>query len=326
MATENLVIAIPSKGRLQENANNFFGKAGLKVKQSGGGREYVGTLQGVPNVDIAFQSASEIAGNLDQGLIHFGITGEDLIREKIETPEASVDLLLPLGFGHADVIVAVPQSWIDVATVADLDEVAHAYRVRRATRLRVATKYFNLTRKFFADHDLADYRIVESLGATEGAPAAGSAEVIVDITSTGTTLRANNLKVLNDGVILRSQANLVASLTANWSPTAKEAARAILDKIDARQRAEASWLITARGRFDAVAQGEALVAEHNCVVEQAHEGATGSLSLQCPASAMQAVADQLRSNGAETVSVVKAEYVFSNANPLFDRLMQRLGG
>ena len=132
--------------------------------------------------------------------------------------------------------------------------------------------------------------------------------------------------VTDDVVSLRSEANLVASLTADWSPTAKEAARAILDKIDARKRAEASWLVTARGQFNAVAEGEALVEEHKCVVEHAHEGATGSLSLQYPASALQAVAGQLRSKGSATVSVVNAEYVFSNENPLFDRLMQRLGG
>ncbi len=231
-----LTIGLPSKGRLQENANAFFARAGLKVKQDGG-RGYTGRLDGVANVEIAFLSASEIAGQLEQGLIHLGVTGEDLIREKLSSPERDVELLLPLGFGHADVVVAVPQSWIDVATMADLDDVALAFHTRRGRRLRVATKYFNLTRDFFAEHGLTDYRIVESLGATEGAPAAGTAEVIVDITSTGATLTANNLKVLDDGTILKSQANLVASLGAEWSDAALNAAGEILDRVSAQARA-----------------------------------------------------------------------------------------
>ncbi len=118
-----LTIGLPSKGRLQENANAFFARAGLRVKQDGG-RGYTGRLAGIENVEIAFLSASEIAGQLEQGLIQLGVTGEDLIREKLSTPERDVELLLPLGFGHADVVVAVPQSWIDVATMADLDDVA----------------------------------------------------------------------------------------------------------------------------------------------------------------------------------------------------------
>ena len=170
-------------------------------------------------------------------MVHLGVTGEDLIRESIVDADKRVALIDGLGFGSANVVVAVPQSWIDVRTMADLDDVTTGFRAQHNRRMRVATKYINLTRTFFASHGVVDYRIVESAGATEGAPAVGTAEMIVDITTTGATLAANGLKVLDDGVILRSQANLVASRDADWSNAARETARIILDHIAARARA-----------------------------------------------------------------------------------------
>ena len=154
------------------------------------------------------------------------LPGEDLVRENIPHWEDKVELVAPLGFGHADVVVAVPEAWIDVENMADLDDVAAGFRSRHGRRLRVATKYWQLTQGFFASHGIAVYRIVESLGATEGAPAAGSADLIVDITSTGSTLRANGLKILGDPV-LKSQANLVASKVA----VSDEGAKAMIDNI-----------------------------------------------------------------------------------------------
>src|SRR6476661_5485648 len=232
-----LILAVPSKGRLQDNANAFFARAGLDVVRGRGVRDYRGTLKGLDNVEIAFLSAGEITTQLAAGSIHMGITGEDLVRETIADADERVELLAPLGFGNANVVVAVPRAWIDVRSMADLEDVASAYRVKRGQRMRVATKYVNLTRRFFAANDISDYRIVESLGATEGAPAAGQAELIVDITTTGATLAANALKVLDDGVMLRSEANLVASVTADWSPRTRDIARAILGRISAEEDA-----------------------------------------------------------------------------------------
>ncbi len=203
-----LVIAVPSKGRLQENAEAFFARAGLNLVKPRGAREYRGGIAGLDNVEVAYLSAADITSQLAQGAAHLGITGEDLVREMIPDAEQRVVLLDGVGFGYANVVVAVPQAWIDVRGMADLDDVATAFRARNDRKMRVATKYVNLTRGFFATHGIVDYRIVESLGATEGAPAAGSAELIVDITTTGATLAANGLKVIEDGIILRSQANL----------------------------------------------------------------------------------------------------------------------
>ena len=203
-----LIFAIPSKGRLMEQAAKRFEEAGLTIARNGSDRLYRGTLEGLDGVDIAFLSASEIASSLKDGKIDLGITGEDLLREAIAPNDPLTEVYARLGFGPANVVVAVPESWRDVATMADLDEVSEGFYARHGRRLRVATKYINLTRRFFAEKGVAGYRIVQSLGATEGAPAAGTAEAIVDITTTGATLKANRLKVLDDGLILKSEAVL----------------------------------------------------------------------------------------------------------------------
>ena len=210
------VVAVPAKGRLQQNAETFFARAGLELIKPRGARDYRGAIADLPGVEVAYLSAAEIVDLLAQGAVHLGLTGEDLVREKIPDADQRVVFIAGLGFGHANVAVAVPQAWIDVHNMADLDDVATAFRLKHERKMRLATKYVNLTRNFFSIHGVTDYRIVESSGATEGAPAAGTAELIVDITTTGATLAANALKVIEDGVILRSQANLVAARAAHW--------------------------------------------------------------------------------------------------------------
>ncbi len=217
---KTLTLAIPSKGRLMEQSASALEAAGLAISRSGTERGYRGQLNGIPDIDVAFISAAEIAQSLHEGKIDFGITGADLLWEKSAPGENLVSVLAPLEFGFANVVVAVPECWLDVASMADLDEVSESFYVRHGRRLRIATKYLNLTRRFFAGKGVTGYRIVESLGATEGAPAAGTAEVIVDITTTGTTLAANHLKILDDGTILRSSAVLAASQAALADPRA----------------------------------------------------------------------------------------------------------
>lgn len=208
MTTSPLTIALPSKGRLMEQAESLFDRAGYKIERTGAARGYRGKVTGIKDMEVAFLSSSEIAQALKDGTIDLGVTGEDLLRETIADVDAILDITMRLGFGPADVVVAVPESWLDVATMSDLDEVSVAYYANHGRRLRVATKYLGLTRRFFASMGVTGYRIVESLGATEGAPAAGTAEIIVDITTTGSTLKANRLKILDDGIILKSEAVL----------------------------------------------------------------------------------------------------------------------
>ncbi|CAN5209917.1 ATP phosphoribosyltransferase [soil metagenome] len=319
------VVAVPSKGRLQENAESFFARANLTLAKPRGAREYRGTISCLDNVEIAYLSASEIAAQLARGAVHLGITGEDLIRESIHDADERVLLIESLGFGSANVVVAVPQAWIDVRTMADLDDVATSFRARHNHRMRVATKYINLTRNFFAAHGVVDYRIVESAGATEGAPAAGTAELIVDITTTGATLAANGLKVLDDGVMLRSHANLVASRDADWSDEARETVRIILDHIAASARARKYKEV--RTRFAGFSDALLAEARNRFGVVSPFGGPTssGMITLHCPPPQLYALGSFLRDNGAETVSIASLDYVFDRENPLFAKLQAFLG-
>jgi ATP phosphoribosyltransferase len=208
-----IILAIPSKGRMKDDAVSSLSKAGLEIEPSKDARAYRLKVKGREDVEVALMSASEIARELVAGSIDLGVTGEDLVRESAANWESKMSIAARLGFGKADVVVAVPDHWHDVESMADLDDVAAHFRHRHGRRLRIATKYWRLTQGFFSQqHGIQVYQIVESLGATEGAPAAGLADLIVDITSTGSTLTANRLKILRDGVILTSQACLVQSL------------------------------------------------------------------------------------------------------------------
>jgi ATP phosphoribosyltransferase len=154
------VIAVPAKGRLQQNAEAFFARTGLELVKPRGVRDYRGAITDLPGVEVAYLSAAEIVDLLAQGVVHFGVTGEDLVREKIADADQHVILIDGLGFGHANVVVAVPQAWIDVHSMADLDDVATAFRLKHERKMRLATKYVNLTRNFFSTHGITDYRIV----------------------------------------------------------------------------------------------------------------------------------------------------------------------
>ncbi len=208
-----IVIGLPSKGRLREKTLERFAAAGLPLIEPADERLYRAHVENEPDIEVRFLSAGEIARELSAGVIDLGVTGEDLVRENIADWANRVKIEARLGFGHADVVVAIPDVWYDVRTMADLEDVAADFRTRHGRRLRIATKYWRLTQEFFSrTHAIQVYRIVESMGATEGAPASGQADVIVDITSTGSTLTANHLRVLSDGVILKSQACLVSAL------------------------------------------------------------------------------------------------------------------
>ncbi len=320
-----LILAVPSKGRLQENVHAFFAQAGMPLLQARGARDYRGVLGGVDDVEVAYLSASEIAAALASGTAHLGVTGEDLVRENIHDADSRVALLEPLGFGHANVVVAVPQAWIDVRTMDDLDDVAGHFHGRTGKRIRVATKYVNLTRGFFARHGIVDYRIVESAGATEGTPAAGTAELIVDITTTGATLAANGLKVVDDGVMLKSQANLVASLTAPWTDAARAAASAVFDRMAAAKRARTMREV--RTRFSSCDNSlvEEAVTTYRCVAPFGGPTSSGMLTLHCPPDTLHGLASFLRARGASMVTVAPIEYVFASDNPLFEVLQARLG-
>jgi ATP phosphoribosyltransferase len=207
-------IGVPSKGRLMEQTFAWFGARGLTMQRTGAEREYAGAAVGVDGVELVLLAASEVPRELEAGRIHLGVTGTDLVRDGLADWAEVAEEVAHLGFGQADLIVAVPSVWVDVDTLDDLDAAAAAFRAAHGFRLRIATKYHRLVREFLTENGVADYQLVDSLGATEGTVKNLTAEAIADITSSGETLRANHLKVLSDGLILRSEAVLYRSKTA----------------------------------------------------------------------------------------------------------------
>jgi ATP phosphoribosyltransferase len=312
-----LIIAVPSKGRLKEQVDGWLGDCGMPLQVSGGARGYVADLKGLPGAQVRLLSAGDIAEALDSGEVHLGVTGEDLLRERGADVDRRVMPLRPLGFGRADLVVAAPKSWLDVDTMADLEDVAHEHLARTGRRMRVATKYVVQTRTFFARHGVADYRITESSGATEGAPATGAAELVVDITTTGATLAANGLKVLDDGLILKSQAQLAASLTANWDPAQLSQAERLLRAVEARanavRSATLSWPATGDAR-------EARVVD----VLVAHGASRRPNGLLLDAQQIAGAAAALTEAGLGPVTAARPDFVYEVASPAFDALNERL--
>lgn len=228
----SLKLGVPSKGRLMEKTFEWFAARGVTLSRAGSAREYAGKVEGIEGVELVLLSAGEIPRELAAGRIHLGVTGTDLIREKLGQWEQRVEALAELGFGHADLIIAVPQAWVDVDTLDDLDAVAAAFRAEHGFRLRIATKYHRLVREYLRECGVADYQLVDSQGATEGTVKNETAEAVADITSTGDTLRANHLKILSDGLILRSSATLYRARNVEMSPQARSDMTRLLARLD----------------------------------------------------------------------------------------------
>ncbi|MEP3053112.1 ATP phosphoribosyltransferase [Ascidiaceihabitans sp.] len=226
-------LGVPSKGRLMEKTFDWFSERGIALSRSGSDREYAGRVEGIDGVALVLLSAGEVPRELASGNIHFGVTGTDLVQEKLPLWEQQVVPVEEMGFGHADLIMAVPQCWVDVDTLDDLDAAVSAFRATHGMRLRIATKYHRLVRDFLRNAGVADYALVDSQGATEGTVANETAEMIADITSSGETLRANHLKILPDGLVLASQATLWKSRVANVDLADRAVLAAFLEKVSA---------------------------------------------------------------------------------------------
>ncbi|MCB4379179.1 ATP phosphoribosyltransferase [uncultured Tateyamaria sp.] len=226
-------LGVPSKGRLMEKTFQWFEKRGITLSRTGSDREYAGAVDGIDGVSLVLLSAGETPRELAAGRIHLGVTGTDLIHEKLPLWEQQVEPMAEMGFGHADLVLAVPQGWIDVDLTDDLDAAAAAFRGTHGFRLRIATKYHRLVRDFLREAGVADYALVDSQGATEGTVANETAEAIADITSSGETLRANHLKILSDGLILASQATLWRSRVAEVTDADRAVLATLLDRLGA---------------------------------------------------------------------------------------------
>ena len=314
-----LVFAVPSKGRLQEQAEAYLADCGLKIARDA--RGYAASLPALPDVEVRLISAGDIARALRDGEAHLGVTGEDVLREADPTLARSRPLL-GLGFGYADLVLAIPQAWVDVESIEDFAAVCAEHRARTGDRLRVATKYLNLAKQFLDAAHVGDYRLVESPGATEGAPASGAAEAIIDITTSGATLRANHLARAPGGLILRSQAQLAASLAAPWSAEARAACEQLLDVIAARVRARGTRLLRlsagAGGGVELTARAAAL----GCSLAGPPEGAL--LELYCPADRVLGVCSALQALFGGAIAVSAPDLIFERPNTVWASLSGQL--
>ena len=203
-----ITIGLPSKGRLKDKAISFFNDKGFKILQNQKERNYFGTIENNPRIKIIFLHAKEIIQRLGDGTLDMGVSGLDLLKESDQNLQVRINTQKKLDFGNANLVIAVPDDWIDVHTIADLEEISFDVRSKRNARLRVATKYPNLTNDFLISKGVTQYKLILSLGATETYPFIGSSEIITDITSTGKTLADNNLRILKDGMIFSSTACL----------------------------------------------------------------------------------------------------------------------
>jgi ATP phosphoribosyltransferase len=333
-SAQKLVIALPSKGRLQEQCINFLNGCGFDVRRVGNGREYVASLVGLDDVEIVYFRAEEIPSRVEQGDAHAGITGEDLYREYAEGRPASLLLMPKLGFGGARLVVAVPQSWVDVSTLNDLDEAAMLFHQRHGRSLRVATKFSRLTRTFFAEAGIVEYSLVESSGATEGAPAAGVADFVVDLTSTGTTLAENHLKEIAGGTVLHTEACLIASLrSVLWSTRAIAALEHLVEQIEARIRATSQLVL----RFSLPAKAapkvkQQLVSKYGCMLSSWNEsggtltGARVFVGAYGQRETLYSVVKYLKSSGAAGIIVDRGEFIFEGPSPAFEAFKTMLKG
>jgi len=313
-----LTLGLPSKGRLKEATEKYFKNIGLPIANSGKDRDYTAHIKGLDEVKVYFLQASEIAYRLGDGSLDMGITGYDLLAEK-EILEQTY-ILKKLDFGYADLVFTVPESWIDVQSIRDLDDIMFFFRRNHKMRFRIATKYINLTTQFLHKHKITNYRIIESQGATEGAPAAGVAEAVVDITSTGATLRDNNLKIIPEGLILQSQAVLAASLKLKNSKSLGNIQR-MLSFIHAFDVASAHKMI--HGAFSPSMKNDVL----NCLINYKSQdidiGETG-FTVLIHNEKLHRFCDALRATGVHLITVADCQHIFQSNNAVYDAFLGTL--
>ena len=250
--SQPLILCVVAKGSLHDGTLDLLDRCFIPIKRGGKTRSYAARMGGLRDVEVLLARADEIPDLIASGQAHAGITGLDLVSEANAEPGGAPRVTVvidDLTFGRADLVVGVPAIWLDVTSLDDLLEVAADIRHEHGRVLRVATKFPNLTRSYFSQQGFSDYRIVPSLGATEGAPKAGTADIIIDLTSTGATLDSNGLKQIEGGRALRSQACLVGAADPSvWQPTRRRAFTQVIDLIESALAAEETRVV--RAHFD----------------------------------------------------------------------------
>lgn len=334
--SEPLRLAISSKGSYEEATIRFLESAGLGIWRPNP-RQYVGRVSGLPGVEVLFQRTADIIHKVADGSADLGITGYDLVAEHAGDDPNVIVVIDDLGFRRCELVLAVPEGWLDITTMADLADLSIDFK-RSGRSLRVATKFPNLTRDFLYRHGVNYFTLVDSHGALEVAPALGHADIISDLTETGVTLRENRLRVLEGGVILRAQACLIASRRGlRAAPGKLERARAIVELIEARLRTRRYRVVTANVRGGSeedvarhVTAQVATAGEQGPTIARVYpkagetDGGWYEVTIIVPSDLLLAAVDHLRRAGSSGITVSSPDYVFDSCSEAFERLCAAL--
>ncbi|MDZ4768004.1 MAG: ATP phosphoribosyltransferase [Chloroflexota bacterium] len=328
---ERVTLALPSKGALADPTLAFLADCGLRVDKPNP-RQYTGVIGAVASVDVLFQRVTDVLYKVADGTAQLGITGLDVVHE--HPFEDVVVIQNDLGFGHCRLIVAVPESWVDVTSIIDLAEIAIDFREGQGRNLRIATKFTHLARQFLHAHGIHQFTLVNAEGAIEAAPTIGYADVIIDLMQTGTTLRENHLKPLDDGVILESQACLIGSKSALTDmPIVRESTRMLLEYTDAALCGKRYYQLTVNIRGEeAESIGQQIAANP---ITRGLQGPTVApiygiergwytVTLIVSSRDVLAAVDHLRLCGAAQTTVTPIRYAFMASSPTYQRLTTAL--
>lgn len=336
IAADKLILALPSKGRLGDDSENFFGRAGLRIYKPNR-RQYTASIPSLPAAEVVYQRPRDILGKVGEGRVDIGITGYDILAEYGSETE-DVIIIDKLGFGRCDLLLAVPDSWIDVTSVADLADLSLRYH-ERGKQLRIATKYGNLTKGFMYRHGISQFLLVHADGAMEAAPRMGYADMVADLSETGTTLRENHLRPIDGGAILSSQAVLIGNRRSLSESTAKLLAlREMIELIEAHRRAGRYVSLRANIRGASVADVQRRILANPAlggskgpgVVEVASApGETEKwfeTNLLVPADLIHKTMQRLRDLGGTDIIVMRPNYVFDDKSETYERFESLLSG
>ncbi len=337
--TDRVTFALPSKGAIAEPTLDFLRSCDLRVSQTNP-RQYTATLPSLPGVDVLFQRVTDIVYKIADHTVDLGITGLDVVRELTGDRNDVLIIHDNLRYGACQLVAAVPEAWLDVDVMADVVDVALDFRENKRRSLRIATKFTNLARRFLHTHGVHHFTLVEAEGAIEAAPTLGYADMIIDLSATGTTLRENGLKPIRDGVLLDSTACLIANRAAlRTRPKVLDTARIMLETIDAALAGRAYYQITANVRGESAEAVAQAVASHS--VTRGLQGPTvapiyashtpdpngghwfSATVIAASAQLLEAV-EHLRAIGGTQATVIPVRYVFLPQSPSYQRLLGRL--
>lgn len=329
---DRVTLALPSKGAIADPTLSFLSDCGLRVDKPNP-RQYTGSIPTIPSVDVLFQRVTDVVYKVSDGTAQLGVTGYDVVREH---PHDDLIVIHPdLRYGYCKLLVAVPESWVDVESIVDLAEVALDFREYKRRNLRVATTFTNLTRQYLHEQGIHHFTILNAEGAIEVAPTIGYADVIVDLMQSGTTLRENHLKPLTDGVIVESQACLVGNRQALQDPVVLNAARVMLEHIDAALQGRSYSQVTVNMRGDSVDTIAARIVENpltrglqgpTIAPIYSAEGGWHTVTIIVSNKSLLSAVEYLRELGGTQASVIPVRYVFLESSPTFNKLRALLTG